>query len=93
VTNPTIKRMDSVKAVSVDDLVNWCLQRGLNPESVEVTATHLVYYTPMTDDEVERRDRYAAEAVARTEKWEQEQFERLRLKYMPNIDFYHGKPQ
>jgi IS1 family transposase len=80
-TNPTIKRMDSVKAVSVDDLVNWCLQRGLNPESVEVTSTHLVYFTPMTDEEVARKEAFAQAAIERTEKWERESLARLQAKY------------
>jgi hypothetical protein len=71
--------MDSVHGITVESLVDWCIQRGLDPSEVTLSAGHLKWDSPETDAERERREHYAALADQRRIDWENETIARLIL--------------
>lgn len=76
-----MKRIDNVHNITVSELIDWCVQRDLSPLEVTITAAHLKWESPETEKEAERRIRWNAEHLARTEEWERETYKRLLEKY------------
>jgi hypothetical protein len=76
-----VKRMDNVRDCTVSELIDWCVQRDLSPLDATITSAHVKWESPETDAERERREKWVAEHLARTEKWERETLERLKEKY------------
>lgn len=74
------KRHETFDAGTVDELVDWCLRRGLDPARVTVHAS-VKFDTPETPEEVAARVEYQAKAAARLEAWERETWKRLTQKY------------
>lgn len=79
---PLRKRFESIpRDATLEDLVDWCLQRGLDPSGVVVTGGHLRWESPLTDDERQARDEYRAKQEQRTLEWELATYERLNEKF------------
>lgn len=76
-----IKRQSMVADLSVTDLVDWCVQRGFDPDAVTITATHLKYESPETDSERARREGFETTNRERHEAWERATLDRLKEKY------------
>lgn len=76
-----VKRMDSVRDCTVTELVDWCAQRDLDPSDVTVTSTHLKWEGLETVEERDRRLAFWEAQQARHDKWEREQWERLKEKF------------
>ncbi len=81
-TEPRMRnRIEVVHDLTVSDLVQWCLQRGIDPDTATVTGGHVRWQSPETDAEREQAERYWAEQQARKDRWERETYERLRAKF------------
>lgn len=74
------RRVGQVRDVTITDLVKRVAELGQSPDNVMLTAAHLVWHSPETDEEVEARTGYEAAAAARTAKWERDTYERLKVK-------------
>lgn len=79
-----IKRMEHVINVTIDDLVQWCIERGLDPDEVTISAAHLKWVSPQTEAEAKRAKEWADQSAARTEEWEREAYARLKAKFGSN---------
>ena len=78
-----MRRTDHVTNQKVTDVVIWCGERGLDPREVTVTSTHLVYYTPETDEEMAWADELQRRRDERSTRWEQKMYRNLAAKYGP----------
>lgn len=67
-----IKRMDSIRDLTVAELLFWCTQHNLDPSDVNLSPTHVFWFTPRTDEELEQYDRWIAEADALKDKWQKD---------------------
>lgn len=76
-----IKRIESVQNIPVSDLLDWCVHRGLDPDTVTVTAAHLKWESPETEKEAERRAIWQGDRDRRHEEWERETYKRLTEKF------------
>lgn len=78
----TRKRFESIpRDATLEDLVDWVLQRGLRPSDVVVTGGHMRWQTIETDEEQLERERYQADRDRRTLEWERATYERLNEKF------------
>jgi hypothetical protein len=66
---------------TIDELVSWCHQRGLDPAEVKVTGTHLKWQSYETEPEKQRRIEFELRSDARRLEWEAEQYKRLKAKF------------
>lgn len=66
---------------TVAEMVDWCMQRGLDPEVVKLSGGHVKWESPETDAERARREEYAEKAAARHDQWERETYERLKIRF------------
>jgi len=76
-----VERFNDVRDCTVSELVDWCVQRNVNPSEARITSAHVKWQSPQTDEERERYEKWLAEHEARTEKWERETLQRLQEKY------------
>ena len=76
-----VKRITQVNDCTVDDLIEWCDQHVLLPEEVRVTAAHLRWLSPETEEEREGRIKWEKIRDESTLRWERETWERLKVKY------------
>jgi len=76
-----VLRMDSVRDCTVSELVDWCVQRNIDPAEVKVTAAHVKWSSLETVEERDNRLAWWEETDARHTKWEFEMWERLKKKY------------
>ena len=65
-----IKRMDSIRDLTVAELLFWCTQHNLDPSDVNISPTHLFWFTPRTEEELAKYDAWIDEAVKREDKWQ-----------------------
>lgn len=80
--NPLVTRQENVRDHTVAELVDWCVQRNLDPANVKALGnTPLTWTEPRTQEEVDRLAKFQADRAARTEAWERETLARLREKY------------
>jgi hypothetical protein len=75
-----VKRVESFSG-SVDELVDWCVQRGLDPSEVAIPSCHLRFEAAQTPAEAERRAQWEEAQRKRTEEWERRTYERLDAKF------------
>ena len=73
--------MENINQFTVQDTVDWCLQRDLDPAKVRFTGGHLQYESPQTDREAEYAATWERQAAERRERWERETYDRLRAKF------------
>jgi hypothetical protein len=73
-------RLDSFSG-TVQEVIDWTLQRGLDPTAVAITACHLKWQSPETPQEAERRAEFQAAQDRRHEEWERVTWERLKAKF------------
>lgn len=76
-----INRVESVHDLSAQEVVDYCLQRGLDPAAVTVTGGHLKWKSPETEAEAADAARWKAQSDARHEVWERETYDRLKAKF------------
>ena len=67
--------------VTLREVIDWCIEHGLDIEKVTTTQVHLKYLSPETDEERERREKFELDHQRRTEAWERETLARLKEKY------------
>lgn len=75
-----VQRVESF-AGTVDEAVDWCVQRGVDPSGVAITGCHLRFESPQTPEEAARKAVWAEQAQRRTDEWERATYERLRAKF------------
>ena len=78
-----VKRVEyTIKGHSVADIVDWCVQRGLDPTKVRHSGGgHFEWETLETDEERDRRLKHWREQDERQLKWEREMYAKLKEKY------------
>ncbi len=76
-----VRRMESVRDCTITDLVDWAVQRRLDPADVKVSAAHLKWLSEQTDEERAERETWRKAAAQRQEKWERETYTRLKAKF------------
>lgn len=76
-----IKVMEDVNQMTVQEVVDFCLQKGLDLEGTRLTGGHMQWSRPETEKEAERRAYWVAEQAKRTANWEAETYARLREKF------------
>lgn len=81
-----IERVEWIRDLTVQELFDWCVQRGLQFERVKITATHLKFRTPQTPEEAERRRVAIAAQEARTLEWERATYQRLKAQFKTDGD-------
>lgn len=76
-----VKRLEHFNNLTAQDAVDWCLQRGLDPNAVVLSGGHFKWESPQTDEELARWEQYGREQAERNERWERETYERLKKKF------------
>lgn len=76
-----LRRIETFHDLTVSEIVDWCHQRGLNPDDVKLSGGHLKWESPETEAEATRREEYHRQSMARHEEWERETYERLKEKF------------
>lgn len=76
-----IKVMEDVNQMTVQEVVDFCLQRGLDLETTRLTGGHMQWSRPETEKERARYAVWQAETAQRTENWERATYDRLREKF------------
>ncbi len=80
--DPTIRnRIEMIHPMTVTDLVTWCLQHDVDPDTATITGGHVRWQSPETEAEREQRLAYWAGVDARKERWERDTYARLREKF------------
>ena len=75
------ERWNQLSKLTVQELIDWCIERNLSLEQVNITQVGLKYLSPESDEERERREQFQADHARRTEAWERETLARLKAKY------------
>jgi hypothetical protein len=84
---PAVRReVESHHRITVQDLIEWCLRRELDPAQTYISAVTVIFYRPESETERARREEYEAANRERTERWEREMLARLRAKYEGRVD-------
>ena len=81
-----MKRMSSASDLTVSEL--WqhvVVEKGLDPDEVKITSTHLKWESPETDAERDQRIEFQRRRDERTEQWERETLARLQAKYPEQV--------
>lgn len=67
---------------TVEDIVDWCIQRDLNPKDVRLAGmANLRWVSEETEAERLGRERFDAEREQRMISWEKDTLKRLKEKY------------
>lgn len=75
------QRWNQLANLTLQELIDWCIERDLPPDRVRITQVGMKYLTPESNEERTRRLNFEREHRERTEAWERSTLARLKEKY------------
>lgn len=76
-----IHRTEQFHNLTINQIVDWAIERQLDPDVIKLSGGHFTWESPQTDREYEQWKAWDDQSTRRREKYEKEQWERLSQVY------------